>query len=579
MKIEIIKNSKEIVKSYFSDFPVHENLIKNQKVNLSSLKKEIIDLYYTLYGKDFKQLNYFFYKYIFGLKEIWKEEENDNGIISIPNISIWQQEYLDILKKVNDKPCRLFFLINDTNIPDLIQKRLPEFEHILINDSPQKQYHIPLSDLNFKASSIYFREDIYIRNKPIHSINEIKNISKQVIIIIENEKLFRDSRNFEFISFLSKNNLIIPIILIEKEDEINNSYSNLVSEYNPIVQNIYSAFLPPEKRDDIIFKNLNNNDCTIFDNLLTFNPVLFENIKDEDLFFRFSELLKRYADSLSISKNYNLDRYFFLSESFRYQKKSRDIISENVKVLEKKAEWEKVIDELAHSLNTNIGAARNSIYAISSWIKKKGIPDNEADTEIQQNTTDTDYYITEAAELVDLTLDSLKVDINESNLEKISLSEIINSQIKVILAGIHTLRFSTTKHLNNVKNMIIDNNLDNSLYITTYVTAARLIIKDLLKNAILNTNHDAPKVSVDSRKLNDENCIINITNNIAISKEWADWINHDIEKKEIRMSKSRRVGMRVVKRWKPKLKWQIIVSSNEELKTTITTITIPFILR
>jgi light-regulated signal transduction histidine kinase (bacteriophytochrome) len=236
--------------------------------------------------------------------------------------------------------------------------------------------------------------------------------------------------------------------------------------------------------------------------------------------------------------------------------------------LEKKAEWEKVIDELAHSLNTNLGATRDSINSIIL---------EASDPNIIQHSSDAEHYLRESAELVDLTLDSLKVDINQDNLSKILLSDIIESQLNIIKKGLNTLRFSTHKHLENVKKMNIPISFDSSIKIETYSTAANLIIKDLIKNAFLNTDSENPQVTITTKRIDPDTCLLIITNNKAISKEWADWINFDTEQEEIRMSKSRRVGMRVVKRWKPKLKWQIFVSYDQNDNLTTTTVTIPLL--
>ncbi|MBZ0200828.1 MAG: hypothetical protein K8H86_13240, partial [Ignavibacteriaceae bacterium] len=133
----------------------------------------------------------------------------------------------------------------------------------------------------------------------------------------------------------------------------------------------------------------------------------------------------------------------------------------------------------------------------------------------------------------------------------ININKTIFTQIETIKEGISTLRISSDEHQENILKIEIPVKTegDVTVLITKEISdAVSLVVKDLLRNAIKNTNEEHPEVTI---KLigNETSVIVEIQNNQAISKEFSAWFNNETSVEPEKMSKSARVGLRVIKMW------------------------------
>jgi sensor histidine kinase regulating citrate/malate metabolism len=100
-----------------------------------------------------------------------------------------------------------------------------------------------------------------------------------------------------------------------------------------------------------------------------------------------------------------------------------------------------------------------------------------------------------------------------------------------------------------------------------------LILKDLLKNALKNTDEQNPHVEVSIIE-QDKNILLEIINNQAIAEEFSDWFN---EKSDIepQISKSTKVGLRIIKKWVKILNIQAELLPDKKQNNTYARVIIP----
>lgn len=229
----------------------------------------------------------------------------------------------------------------------------------------------------------------------------------------------------------------------------------------------------------------------------------------------------------------------------------------------KTSEWEKIIDEMAHSINTDV------FVAVSNLSKIKDEP----------RVKKASYYIKQIRDLINLIMWYLKRnDLTISNeFVEIELIAVINEQISTIKDGISTLRISTEEHQSKLIEMNIDIAADFEAKISInkeIAEAISLIVKDLLRNALKNTDEKNPIVSVNIKEETDY-VILNFENNCAIQKEFADWFNGESDKEPDTISKSTKVGLRVIKMWTDLLKIKSQLIPDNISNSTLARITFP----
>ena len=227
-----------------------------------------------------------------------------------------------------------------------------------------------------------------------------------------------------------------------------------------------------------------------------------------------------------------------------------------------KEEWEKIIDEMAHSINNDVYLAVSKLSRIKN------------DERVQS----AKYHVNKIRDLVNLIMLYLKRnEVPFSNEYSIlDINNILADEIAGIEESLNTLRISSREHLKNLESLKttftpIENS---SLSINKELESTiGLILKDIIRNAYKNTNEENPKVSV-SLISSDNFVDVIITNNILIPDDFVAWMNEtsDIEPE---ISKSMKVGLRVVKKWSDLLKINIVLKKLVDINSTEVTLRIP----
>jgi len=199
--------------------------------------------------------------------------------------------------------------------------------------------------------------------------------------------------------------------------------------------------------------------------------------------------------------------------------------------------WQKVVNEMAHSINTDV------YVAVANLDKHKDLP----------RIKKASYHVKQIRDLTNLLMWYIKrAELTISGeLAPVNILELIITQIETIKDGISTLRLSSDEHQENILKMEIpiDSEGDLTVSITKEISnAIILILKDILRNALKNTNDEHPAVKM---KLtgSETSVIIEIQNNQAISNEFVAGFNNETTVEPEKISQSARVGLRVIKMW------------------------------
>lgn len=269
---------------------------------------------------------------------------------------------------------------------------------------------------------------------------------------------------------------------------------------------------------------------------------------------------------ISLIMNYsnlkNIFQYYYSNESKTKERDLLDFISEKEEKTVKQ-EWERIIDEMAHSINTDV-------YAALSYLNQ--FLDNE-------KIKKAFYNIQQIRDLTNLIMWFLKRNKLKLSglLESVSLDDVIRNQIDTIKAGINTLRLTTSGHRDKISNLSVDVEKHGRAVIKIdkdLVSAIDLLFKDILRNALKNTDENGPMVHILLKEDNDF-ILVDISNNLIISEKELDWFNSDIEDDELQMSKSSKVGLRIIKKWCTYLKIKYRIETDIKRKETIFHLKIP----
>lgn len=225
--------------------------------------------------------------------------------------------------------------------------------------------------------------------------------------------------------------------------------------------------------------------------------------------------------------------------------------------------WERIVDELAHSINTDVYVA---VSAMSKFLDNPKIKK-------------ANYHTRQIRDLTNLLLLYLKRnEIEYSNeFAEIDLKEVVAKQIDLIKDGISTLRISSDEHEESLSKMEIPVTVSGETKIAImeeFEDAIPLVIKDLVRNAMKHTTEESPKVEITISGY-DSFVELTIFNNGAISQKLADWFNKSSLEDPDNMSKSSKVGLRVVKKWVDLLKIETRYLRDDKNDTTTVKLKFP----
>lgn len=204
--------------------------------------------------------------------------------------------------------------------------------------------------------------------------------------------------------------------------------------------------------------------------------------------------------------------------------------------------WEKVVDEIAHSINSDIYAA---VLALSKFLDNPKI----------KKAND---HICQIRDITNLLFDYLKRDNIKYSGEFsiLNIQDIVNAQLALIKESISILKISSDEHAEALQDLQIPITSTGNCtieIIQEFEDAVPLIIKDLIRNAIKHTLEEDPRVDISISEINSI-VELRIQNNGIISPQIADWFNNDFSEEPVNISKSSKVGLRVVKKWVTLLK-------------------------
>lgn len=254
-----------------------------------------------------------------------------------------------------------------------------------------------------------------------------------------------------------------------------------------------------------------------------------------------------------------------LEAQLNKEKLTNSIISES-RLAEQVHTWEKIVDEIAHSINTDVFIAVNSLskFLDNPKIKKAYHHTNQ----IREITNLLMWYIKRN----ELELSGEMAELNPA--------QIINEQIDLVKEGISTLRISSDDHHDNLTKMEVTKIESDVIILVTkeIKESIPLILKDFVRNAYKNTDEDDPRVSY-SIESDEENVILKITNNRVVSREYADWFNGVSANEPETISKSFKVGLRVIKIWVNLLDIKAELIPGHETGTTTAVIKLPRVIK
>lgn len=288
---------------------------------------------------------------------------------------------------------------------------------------------------------------------------------------------------------------------------------------------------------------------------------------NEELILKNKSLTRDYLElkNQNIDKERNLNQV--LEEYAKYKQLSEtksinQLISEK-ELFTKIETWQRIVDEIAHSINTDV------YIAVSNLEKHKNLP------RIQKAF----YHTKQIRDLTNLLMWYIKRNELEisGEMKKINIADVIRDQIKAVKEGISTLRLSSDEHQENILKLNIPVVPEGDLTISINKEISEsitLILKDIVRNALKNTEEFNPEVKI---KLigTDKNVSVEVWNNEAISEDYASWFNNETTNEPQNISKSFKVGLRVIKMWIDLLKIKAKLIPDYESSSTTARIIFP----
>ncbi|MCX8057589.1 MAG: hypothetical protein N3F03_08280 [Ignavibacteria bacterium] len=295
---------------------------------------------------------------------------------------------------------------------------------------------------------------------------------------------------------------------------------------------------------------------------------LIENLKNENENLR-KEISEIKEKELHREKTFNE----LIKERIKFQKKTLNSLLREKELNSQLNTWKKIVDEMSHSINTDVFAALSYLNSIPQTV------------EYFHLIKKAKHNITRIRDITNL----IMWDLNKERLpkakeiHKVNLKNLIEAQIYTIKEGIDSLRLSIREHKNKLLNLnipiftkgICEIEIDDNLE-----TALELICKDLLRNAFQYTDEEDPKIHIEIIEY--EMFIkVAIYNNRIISKTETDWFNSNQENltEEIPMSKSSKVGLRLVKKWCHNLHIESKFEIDSDKSQTIIKLQVPKLIK
>lgn len=281
------------------------------------------------------------------------------------------------------------------------------------------------------------------------------------------------------------------------------------------------------------------------------------------------EALRKQVNELSAETYYLKNNVRILSAESealnnRNARERENLLLREQEALTKSSEWEKIIDEIAHTINNN------TYYAINAL---------DPFTDSAPALSRSSNYIKEIHDLLDMILYYLKKDeifLDAGNDLQLNLGEFFTERLDLLKEIIPSLRLNTPQHRDNLLRMNIPLECESGCIIDTDEKShvlLKIIFMDILKNAIRNTDREKPQVSVIIKSLSNH-VTVTIKNNNLIDEQLCLWLN-DPHQAEPAVYKSSMVGLRIIRKWVEFLNITMRTERKEDENSTKFIITLP----
>lgn len=283
------------------------------------------------------------------------------------------------------------------------------------------------------------------------------------------------------------------------------------------------------------------------------------------------DILKKENEKLKV------DNFLLKQKEIEREKQFNALSKEKAKLTERTAQstiaeqklknqvesWQKTIDELAHTIHTDIFIATDTLLDLQENEDRKKIL----------------AHLFEVRDLTDLTLWFLRKNElykKDDKIVSIDLKQIIEKQLISIQNAPSILRLSTALHRDNLKNLIVPIKIQGNTRIeipSEIQKVFNLLYKDLLRNAFKNTLPENPVVLIN---FNEEQEYIRttISNNKLMDGQFEKWLTIDtVEEPEI--SKHSKAGLRILKKWLKYLNIILEIDLDKENSQTNISLLIP----
>lgn len=253
----------------------------------------------------------------------------------------------------------------------------------------------------------------------------------------------------------------------------------------------------------------------------------------------------------------------------KYKESKSGLLKENKFVVSTET-WTEAMDELAHAINTDI-------YVATSLLRRDLNPEriNQLVAHIQQIQNYTDLV------MWDLDFSRQKSKQVYFDLEEVNISEVVPEVLQTIKSAPTILRPNTTERENQLRELTVTEVYNGDVTILKPIrlkTVLKLIFLELLKNSFANCAIDNPQISISASEMKDS-ILIEIENNVIEAEEnFKDWFLGESVDSDFTVSKSGKVGLRLIIRWTNRLniKRDIVINSAE--KTIKISLTIPKVI-
>ena len=206
-------------------------------------------------------------------------------------------------------------------------------------------------------------------------------------------------------------------------------------------------------------------------------------------------------------RSINLDEYFEITDFFTFLMQAR--IKYEYKKALKNAEWKKVVEQITHSKYNQRAVINDNAEDFYAILQDRNLDDLVTLFEVNEqlrrsiDRIDDFFFALNKVEYSKENIKNIKQPRIEQllNIETVSLGDILKEQITMLQNSLKLVPFKDTKIRNNVKLFLLKFKEEMYFRFLHYKLGAvksgfKIILLDLLKNAIKEVNEDNPQLDI-----------------------------------------------------------------------------------